>query len=55
MIVLDIMLPGTNGLTILARLRQAKKSAQIILLTAKDAVDDRVNGLNLGADDDDDD
>ena len=50
-IVLDLMLPGIDGLTILSRLRQAGSSAAILLLTAKDTLKDRVNGLNLGADD----
>lgn len=50
-IVLDIMLPKIDGLTILKRLRQAGNKAPILLLTARDTVDDRVTGLNLGADD----
>ncbi len=50
-IVLDIMLPTVDGLTILTRLRQAGKQVPILLLTAKDTVADRVTGLNLGADD----
>lgn len=50
-IVLDIMLPKVDGLTILKQLRQAGDKAPILLLTAKDTVDDRVKGLNLGADD----
>ena len=50
-IVLDIMLPKIDGLSILKRLRQAGSETPILLLTARDTVDDRVQGLNLGADD----
>ena len=50
-IVLDIMLPEIDGLTILRRLRAANSTARVMLLTAKDAVEDRVAGLNSGADD----
>ena len=50
-IVLDIMLPKLDGLTILKRLRQEGSQTPILLLTAKDTVDDRVEGLNRGADD----
>jgi DNA-binding response OmpR family regulator len=50
-IVLDIMLPGLDGLSILEKLRTAKKSTHVLLLTAKDTVEDRVRGLRLGADD----
>jgi DNA-binding response OmpR family regulator len=50
-IVLDIMLPKLDGLTLLQRLRQAGKSTHVLLLTAKDTVPDRVRGLELGADD----
>ena len=50
-IVLDIMLPAIDGLSILKRLRQAGKDTPILLLTAKDTVEDRVTGLDLGADD----
>ncbi len=50
-IVLDIMLPTVDGLTILNRLRKAGDKTPILLLTAKDTVDDRVSGLDLGADD----
>ena len=50
-IVLDIMLPVMDGLTVLTRLRQAGKATPILLLTAKDTVQDRVTGLDLGADD----
>ncbi len=50
-IILDIMLPGMDGLTILRSLRAAKREAPVLLLTARDQVDDRVRGLDLGADD----
>lgn len=51
LIVLDRMLPGVDGLTICQKLREAKKDMPIIMLTAKDAIGDRVAGLNSGADD----
>jgi two-component system OmpR family response regulator len=50
-IILDIMLPGKSGLEILTALRATEKDIPVLLLTAKDEVDDRVRGLNLGADD----
>jgi DNA-binding response OmpR family regulator len=50
-IVLDIMLPGVDGLTICRQLRQNGNRTPILMLTARDAVDDRVNGLDAGADD----
>jgi DNA-binding response OmpR family regulator len=50
-IVLDVMLPGMSGMEILQQLRQEKTEARVLLLTAKDAVQDRVAGLNAGADD----
>lgn len=50
-IVLDIMLPGFDGLELLRRLRESGKSTHVLLLTAKDTVADRVTGLRSGADD----
>ena len=50
-IVLDLMLPGLPGLEILRRLRARGRSAHILILSALDRVDDRVRGLQLGADD----
>ncbi len=50
-IVLDIMLPGRDGLSVLRGLRDKKNTVPVILLTARSAVDERVEGLNLGADD----
>ena len=49
--VLDIMMPGMDGIEVLRRARSAGRSAPVLLLTARDAVSDRVNGLNAGADD----
>lgn len=50
-IILDRMLPGMDGMTILQRLRQQGMSTQVLMLTARDTVDDRVTGLQMGADD----
>ncbi len=50
-IILDLMLPKVDGLTILRELRETKNNAHVLILTAKDAVSDRIDGLNLGADD----
>ncbi len=50
-IILDIMLPKLNGLQVLRMLRKKGISTPIILLTAKDSVEDKVTGLDLGADD----
>lgn len=50
-IVLDIMLPKLDGLSILRKLRSAGSTTKILLLTARDQTEDRVNGLNSGADD----
>jgi two-component system copper resistance phosphate regulon response regulator CusR len=50
-IVLDLMLPGVDGLTILKRLRKRQSPAHVLVLTAKDTADDRIRGLDLGADD----
>jgi two-component system, OmpR family, response regulator len=49
--VLDIMLPGKDGLSILRNLRERKISLPVILLTARSELNERVEGLNLGADD----
>lgn len=51
LIVLDIMLPGVDGFTLLPRLRSAKINVPVLCLTARDTVEDRVRGLDLGADD----
>ena len=50
-IVLDRMLPGLDGLELLATLRREGRDTHVLLLTAKDTLDDRVTGLNAGADD----
>ena len=50
-IVLDVMLPGTDGLAVCRRLRAAGTWAPVLMLTARDAVEDRVAGLDAGADD----
>lgn len=51
LIVLDIMLPEVNGITVCRRLRSQGHPAAILMLTARDTVDDRVTGLDAGADD----
>jgi len=50
-IVLDIMLPKMNGLDVLYEMRNQRVKTPVLLLTARDGVDNRVQGLNLGADD----
>jgi two-component system, OmpR family, response regulator len=50
-IILDIMLPGRDGLSILRGLREKKNTVPVIILTARSALQERVEGLNLGADD----
>jgi DNA-binding response OmpR family regulator len=50
-IVLDILLPGIDGLSVCRRLRKRGLRVPILMLTARDAVDDRVAGLDAGADD----
>ncbi|OCQ97095.1 DNA-binding response regulator [Nostoc sp. MBR 210] len=50
-IILDIMVPGKDGLSILKQLRREGRNAPVILLTARNELDDRLAGLNLGADD----
>ena len=50
-IVLDIMLPELDGITVCQRLRSQGNDASILMLTARDTVDDRVKGLDAGADD----
>ena len=50
-IVLDLMLPTMDGLTVLQRLRALGKQTHVLILSAKDQVEDRVRGLQLGADD----
>ncbi|MBN1218586.1 MAG: response regulator transcription factor [Anaerolineae bacterium] len=51
LIILDVMLPDIDGLTVCRRLRDAEMQTPILMLTAKDAIPDRVAGLEAGADD----
>lgn len=50
-LVLDIMVPGKDGLAILKQLRKSRRNTPVILVTARSELDDRLAGLNLGADD----
>lgn len=50
-VILDVMLPKLDGLSILKHMRQSQSPSRVLLLTAKDGIADRVAGLNLGADD----
>jgi DNA-binding response OmpR family regulator len=50
-LILDIMIPGRDGLSVLRSLRDAKNSVPVIMLTARSSLDERIEGLNLGADD----
>ena len=51
LLVLDIMLPGRDGLSVLSRMRELKLSTPVLLLSARGEVNERVAGLNAGADD----
>jgi two-component system copper resistance phosphate regulon response regulator CusR len=51
LMVLDLMLPGVDGLRVLTWMRASEVRSPVLILTAKDAVEDRVTGLELGADD----
>jgi two-component system copper resistance phosphate regulon response regulator CusR len=51
LVILDAMLPKKDGWTVLAQMRQQHRSMPVLFLTARDAVSDRVKGLELGADD----
>ena len=50
-VVLDLMLPGRSGFQVLRDIRARKASLPVVILTAKDALDDRIAGLDSGADD----
>jgi len=51
LIVLDVMMPGLDGLSVVRRLREGGSRVPVVLLTAKDATEDRVAGLTIGGDD----
>lgn len=51
LVILDIMMPKIDGVTVLKWMRQQQKDTPVILLTAKDAIEDRIFGLDSGADD----
>ena len=50
-VILDIMLPGGSGLTLLEELKKLRKRDSVIIISAKDSIEDKVTGLDLGADD----
>ena len=50
-VLIDIMLPNGSGLDLLAEIKKQRKQEAVIIISAKDAVDDKVKGLDLGADD----
>lgn len=50
-LILDLMLPGINGLTLCRRLREAGRQTPVLMLTARDSLDDKIAGLEAGADD----
>ena len=49
-VILDLGLPDMDGLTVLKRLRKGEQGSQVLILTARDAIEDKVAGLDLGAD-----
>ena len=51
LVLLDVMLPELNGFEICRKVRELQSNIPIIMLTAKDALDDKIEGLNIGADD----
>jgi two-component system OmpR family response regulator len=51
LLILDVMMPGMDGFTLLRRLREEQNQVPVLFLTAKDAIEDRVQGLQLGSDD----
>lgn len=51
LILLDVLMPGMSGLELCRRLRQAKDRTPVLMLTARETIDDRVEGLEAGADD----
>lgn len=50
-VILDIMMPGTDGLEVLRKMRRRNDSTPVLLLTARDSIEDRVTGLDTGAND----
>ena len=50
-IILDIMLPGGSGLTLLQELKKVRKKDSVIIISAKDSIEDKITGLDLGTDD----
>jgi DNA-binding response OmpR family regulator len=50
-VVLDVMLPEIDGMTVARRLRENRSNLPVLMLTARDALSDRINGFNAGADD----
>ena len=50
-VVLDLMLPGRDGLSVLAEMRKLGRSTHVLVLTARDTLEDRIKGLDTGADD----
>ncbi len=51
LLLLDLGLPGKDGIEVLRRLRQRKQNTPVIIITARDGIDDRIRGLDAGADD----
>src|SRR5205814_10042571 len=51
LVVLDLMLPGRDGMSVLGTIRESKPTLPVIVLTARDSVDDKVHGLDAGATD----
>ncbi|WP_195571982.1 response regulator transcription factor [Paenibacillus sp. 1001270B_150601_E10] len=51
LLILDVMMPEVDGLEVVRRMREAGSNVPVLMLTAKDAIQDRVKGLDLGADD----
>jgi len=50
-VILDVLMPGPNGFEVCRQMREAKVSTPVLMLTARDAVEDRIQGLDCGADD----
>ncbi|MEK6371685.1 MAG: response regulator transcription factor [Acidobacteriota bacterium] len=50
-VVLDLMIPGVDGMEVCRRLREERAAVPVLMLTARDSIDDRIRGLDVGADD----